>query len=267
MICSQCGKTILDDDKYCIYCGSKVTEKCQCINCQKNILITDKYCIYCGTRTTYQNAYTANNGNYQRNVNYNNSQNYSNDYYDDTYEEPTSTYKTPFIITIILLVIMCSISIILIINYNNIKSDLVTYKNKNSALINDNENLANQINTLQEQITEYQNILNNYSYYPNNYYYQDYYSYTSSNYMVTVDGVKLREGPGTEYAQVRYDYLPSNLKTVVKNGSNGNAFVSKDAVVTILETVSFANDSWGRLADNVWICMSKNGESYLRKIN
>ena len=56
MKCTNCGKDILDSDKFCIYCGHEIIRH-HCPNCGKKVLADDKFCIYCGTELEFEESY------------------------------------------------------------------------------------------------------------------------------------------------------------------------------------------------------------------
>ncbi len=49
MICQECGKEIRDGQKFCKYCGSRLSEPVICISCGKENKQGQKFCKYCGS--------------------------------------------------------------------------------------------------------------------------------------------------------------------------------------------------------------------------
>ena len=48
-ICPICGNSVLENDNFCVNCGTKLTLYKACTQCGQTILSSDKYCIYCGS--------------------------------------------------------------------------------------------------------------------------------------------------------------------------------------------------------------------------
>ena len=48
-ICPICGNSVLENDNFCVICGTKLTLYKACTQCGQTILYSDKYCIYCGS--------------------------------------------------------------------------------------------------------------------------------------------------------------------------------------------------------------------------
>lgn len=90
--------------------------------------------------------------------------------------------------------------------------------------------------------------------------------YTKGNYIVTVDVLNVRKGPGTNYEIVRYTELTDNAKTQMKELVNypANGYV-KGMEYTALEIKNMEGESWARTPSG-WVCIySKDGE-YSKKI-
>ena len=52
MVCTSCGKAINENDKFCYFCGNKITkmDMTVCANCGKPITENAKFCYYCGEK-------------------------------------------------------------------------------------------------------------------------------------------------------------------------------------------------------------------------
>ena len=49
MLCSKCGKTILDGAMFCPYCGKKIEKEITCPQCGTKLLPDALFCHTCGT--------------------------------------------------------------------------------------------------------------------------------------------------------------------------------------------------------------------------
>lgn len=83
----------------------------------------------------------------------------------------------------------------------------------------------------------------------------------NTKYKVKAD-VAVRKGAGTSNDYANYDKLPSQIQEVVI--SNGDEVRTKDgAVVPVYETKNdSASNTWGRIADNAWVCLTYQGEAW-----
>lgn len=90
--------------------------------------------------------------------------------------------------------------------------------------------------------------------------------YTKGNYIVLVDVLTVRKGPGTTYDYVRYPELTQNAKEQMASIINypANGYV-KGMEFTALEVQNKTNESWARTPSG-WVCIYKNNEIYCEKV-
>ncbi len=128
VVCPKCHKVILDTDNFCIYCGNDVKNITKCQKCGKTIIGTDKYCIYCGEKTGVIDLSYARINNISNEIEQEESDNVASDYenneqLDSQREEkhgddnnntdkPSENYKLFTILGCVLLVLICSLTIL-----------------------------------------------------------------------------------------------------------------------------------------------------------
>ena len=91
-------------------------------------------------------------------------------------------------------------------------------------------------------------------------------NYTKGDYIVTVDVLNIRKGPGTNYEIVRYPELTDNAKTQMKKFVNypANGYV-KGMEFTALEIRGLESESWARTPSG-WVCIYNKDGEYSKKI-
>lgn len=89
---------------------------------------------------------------------------------------------------------------------------------------------------------------------------------TKGDYIVTVDVLNVRKGPGKNYAIVRYPELTVNAKqqmtTLVDYPANGYV---KGMKFTALEIKNLTNEAWARTLSG-WVCIYNKDGVYCKKI-
>lgn len=86
---------------------------------------------------------------------------------------------------------------------------------------------------------------------------------TEANTKYTMNGdVAVRKGAGTSNDFVSFEKLPAEIQDVVY--SNGDEVRTRDgAVVPIYETKGDSDsNTWGRIADGAWVCLTYQGEAW-----
>ena len=91
-------------------------------------------------------------------------------------------------------------------------------------------------------------------------------NYTKGNYIVVVDVLNVRSGPGTNYAIVRYPDLTENARKQMKEFVNypANGYV-KGMEFTALEIENLESKSWARTPSG-WVCIYNKAGVYCKKI-
>lgn len=78
----------------------------------------------------------------------------------------------------------------------------------------------------------------------------------SNTFYLMEDGVKVRTGAGTSFDVVNYDKLPNDIKDLVVYDKASKSVTTKKAKFPVLETKKdSSNQTWGRIADNAWVCL------------
>ncbi len=90
--------------------------------------------------------------------------------------------------------------------------------------------------------------------------------YTKGNYVVQVDVLNVRKGPGKQYDIVRYPDLTENAKAQMERlvGYPANGYV-KGMEFTALETRNVADESWAKTPSG-WVCIYNKSGVYCKKI-
>lgn len=90
--------------------------------------------------------------------------------------------------------------------------------------------------------------------------------YTKGNYVVQVDVLNVRKGPGKQYDIVRYPDLTENAKAQMERlvGYPANGYV-KGMKFTALETRNVADESWAKTPSG-WVCIYNKSGVYCKKI-
>lgn len=91
-------------------------------------------------------------------------------------------------------------------------------------------------------------------------------SYTKGDYVVTVDVLNVRKGPGKSYAIVRYPQLTDNAKKQMQQLVNypANGYV-KGMEFTALDIRELTEESWVRTPSG-WVCIYNKDGVYCKKI-
>ncbi len=77
--------------------------------------------------------------------------------------------------------------------------------------------------------------------------------------------LKLRTGAGTSNGQVKFADLSSELQAIATE-DNEYAYVTNNATFTVTETKDDSDgNTWGKLADNVWVCLKYGDETWCSK--
>lgn len=176
------------------------------------------------------------------------------EYYDD---EPSyrKVRRPVIIIAIILMVIMLGISVVSLISASKAKKQLVTLQEEYDnyvAKAKANESALNEkIAVLQAQSVNVPTPIDNPT--------------TGDKYVVDVDQLSVRLGPGTDNDYTPYSALSDDIKSSCKD-NDGNALTYKGASFSVIEIKTNADDSvWGKIGNNAWICLNNGEEDYCRK--
>lgn len=91
-------------------------------------------------------------------------------------------------------------------------------------------------------------------------------NYTPENYVVLVDVLNVRKGPGTNYGIVRYSDLSKNAKEQMAKLIDypANGYV-KGMEFTALEVQNKSNEAWAKTPSG-WVCLYQKAEVYCKKI-
>ena len=124
--------------------------------------------------------------------------------------------------------------------YNNLKVDYEAYVAKTNA----SETALNaQIADLKRQIEELSKDNDK----------QEVPEGGASYKIVATNGINVRNDVGSNF-WTNYNNLPENVKSLCD--SNGDQVtIANGTIVTILETKVNGSDTWGKIADNAWICI------------
>ena len=143
--CLDCGKELPDDSLFCQYCGSKnISESTveinkqivykRCIDCGKELPKDSDFCQYCGSKRVA----IINNGN------------------DDSVIKKQKSYKTPFIVFLIISIVFIILSLYLIDFNNTLQNELYSMDTKlenANEKASRNEAKANKYNSVDKAIS------------------------------------------------------------------------------------------------------------------
>lgn len=170
------------------------------------------------------------------------------EYYDDEYDDGPKVSKAAIIIGIVVVVLLAAAAIFGFVWGSNQKKAAAAALQQVETLKTENAALTTKVTELQTQITELQKKQSGTTTGD---------ATTSKNYTIAVDSVNLRAGAGTEYDYVDYSDLDDTLAKVASESEEGTAYLVKGANITVLETKTNGSDTWGKLADEVWVCLKQ----------
>ena len=85
---------------------------------------------------------------------------------------------------------------------------------------------------------------------------------TTGKYLMVYDGLNLRIGPGTGYDKCNYNSLPEEIKREAYD----NSALSQNTEINVSEVKVDGDYVWGKIAENVWVCIKSGNTTYVKKI-